>query len=159
VDLESLKVNLEGLSEEEIAEEGVRLFRQELFPDGSFRSTLKLHDGQSVVFFQDRYEHAFQTSPDRIRHPYSKSKVAVERVERVKWIKPVLQGEITGTQCWLVPDPARRQRKRLYVVVNEQYIIWLEERRDGGWKFSSAYCAGKQDIQRYTQGGIKVWER
>jgi len=159
VELESLKVNLAGLADDEAAREGLRLYAQEFFPNGEFRSTLSLHDGQPVVFFQDRYEHAFQTSPDRVRHPYSKSRVAVERIERMKWIKPVLQGKVEGTQCWLVLDPVQRQRKRLYVVVNEQYIIWLEERRDGGWKFSTAYCAGKQDIQRYTQGGVKIWER
>lgn len=159
MDLESLKVNLDDFSEEEAGREGLRLFRQELFPDGNFRSTLRLHDGQEVVFFEDRYEHAFKTSPDRIRHPYSKSEVAIDRVERVKWIKPVLQGQVAGTKCWMASDPVRRQRKRLYVVVNEQYVIWLEERRDGGWKFSSAYCAGKQDIQRYTQGAIKIWEK
>lgn len=156
MDLETLKIDLPDCSEEETAREGERLYEQEFFSNGGSRGEIPLHDGQTAFIFRDRFEHAFRTSPDRIRHPYSKSKVAVERIERIKWIKPVLAGKIKGTQCWLVPD--RRRKKRLYVVVQEQYIIWLEERNDGQWKFSTAYCAGKQDIQRYTNGSVKVWE-
>lgn len=156
MDLELLKTDLSWMTEEEVEAEGFRLYEQEFFPDGGNRGEIRLHDGQTAFIFRDRFEHAFRTSPDRIRHPYSKSKTAHERIERIKWITPILAGKVEGTQCWLVPD--RRRKRRLYVVVQEQYIIWLEERKDGGWKFSTAYCAGKQDIQRYTNGSVKLWE-
>jgi len=142
--------------DKEVKEEGALVYEQEFFSNGGKRGEILLHDGQVAFIFRDRFEHAFYTSPDRIRHPYSKSKIAHDRVERIKWIKPILEGKVKGTQCWLVPDP--RRKKRLYVVMQEQYIIWLEERNDGGWKFSTAYCAENQNIKRYTTKGVKIWE-
>lgn len=155
MDLESLKVDLSGLSDEEAEQRGLDLFLSEFFEEGTFRGEFGLHDGQKVVVFQDRYEHAFKTSKDRSRRPYAKDEIARNRIERVRWIKPALQGKISGTECWLVPD--RRKKQRLYIIVDEQYLIWLEERKDGGWKFSSAYCVMRQDIQRYRSSGVKIW--
>jgi len=53
----------------------------------------------------------------------------------------------------------KANRHRLYLVVQESYVIWLDRRKDEAWKFSTAYCAGRSDIQRYTQGGVRIWKK
>ena len=153
--LEELYINLESISDEEADSLGKRLYQEE-FLNQNRRGAFILHDGTEVFFFEDRYEHAFHTSQNRIRNPYSKAKVATDRISRLKWIKPILEGHVAGTQCWQVAD--YMNRKRLYIVCEEKYIIWLEGRQDGNWKFSTAYVAGASDIKRYTSKARKIWE-
>jgi len=155
--LENLLLNLNGLSDEE-AEVLGRNEYQALYLNRGKVGVMELYRGGEVIFHEDRYEHAFRSSPDRIRNPYSKAKVAKDRIERIRWIQAILQGRVPKTQCWLVPSQSgRRERDRLYVVWENKYIIWLMPRRDGGWKFSTAYNAATQDIKRYTQQGTQMW--
>jgi len=153
--LDELHINLDDLNDSAVDSLGMNLYREEFFSE-KFVGVLDLHDGKKVVFFEDRYTHAFHTSEDRIRKPYGKSKVAKERIARIKWIKPILKGEINGTECWQIWGHDNRQR--LYIVYNERYVIWLESRKDGNWKFSSAYVTGESDIKRYKAKGQKIWE-
>lgn len=155
--LTELLVDLENLSDDEAEERGRELYAELYLTKGRV-GELSLHKGGEVVFFEDRYEHAFRTSQNRIRNPYSKAKVARERIERIRWIKAILEGDVPNTECWLVPaQSGRRTRDRLYVVWENRYVIWLSSRDNGGWKFSSCYEATRQDIRRYTQQGTKIW--
>jgi hypothetical protein len=155
--LDELLISLEGLTDEEADERGRREYSSVYLNRGKF-GVMQLFKGDEVVFHGDRYEHAFRTSPDRIRNHYSKTKVARDRIERMRWIKAVIQGEVPGTQCWAVTPASKRPgRDRLYVVLANKFVVWLMQREDGGWKFSTAYTATAQDIKRYTQGGTLMW--
>jgi len=124
----------------------------------------KTHDGQDVVFFEDRFQHAFYTSGEKTSRQYAKDKFERSRGERVAWIGPLLAGEIEGSECWLIPPKgggrglSRRPPNRFYLLRQEWYIVWLEPRRNGGWKFSSAYVAG-HSIERYGQEGRLFWKK
>ena len=50
-----------------------------------------------------------------------------------------------------------KKGSRLYVLLSESYVIWLEPRRSGGWKFSTAYKARLKNIQRYCSFGKRIW--
>jgi hypothetical protein len=159
MDLNSLKLDVSDKSQEEILEEATSLFHEEFFKGDENRGSFIMQSNQTVYFFRDRFEHAFFTSSNRSRHPAAKDKLALDRVERLLWIKPVLMGLVEGTECWQVTATNDRRLQRLYIVVHDAYVIWLESRKDGAWKFSSAYCAGRSDIQRYTQGGVRIWKK
>jgi hypothetical protein len=156
--LPELLIDLEGLSDEEAEERGWAEYRS-LYLNRGGVGVLPLYKGEDVFFFgKDRYDHAFRTSPNRIRSPFSKTHVARDRVERIRWIGAVLRGEVPNTQCWAVaPLSQKSGRDRLYVVVANRYIVRLGRRDTGGWKFSTAYTATAQDIKRYTQGGTLMW--
>ena len=153
--LNDLYVDVEKLNDEESDLLGKKLFCEQFLNQGK-RGVFILHDGSEVFFFEDRYEHAFHTSCDRIRKPYSKLKIARDRISRVKWIKPIIQGKIAGTECWEVYSHQNKQR--LYIIYAKKYLIWLESRKDGKWKFSTAYTVNASDIRRYTARGRKIWE-
>ncbi len=159
LDLNNLKLDIAEKSDEEVCAIGKQVFLEEFFSSGETRGCLELLTGEKVYFFADRFEHAFFTSQNRSRRPSAKDQVARERIERLLWIKPLLLGLIPNSSCWQVFDRERGQPKRLYLIVDDQYVVWLESRKDGDWKFSTAYCAGKQDIQRYTAGGVKIWDK
>jgi len=120
---------------------------------------IRTHDSRKVVFFEDRFEHAFSETIGWQR----KGTFSRRRGERVAWIGPVVRGEIAGTECWLVPpknggrrDRIRR-RNRVYIVARERYVVWLEPLGSDAWKFSSAYVAGHGDIRRYRRSGRRLW--
>ena len=149
--LDELRLDLAGKAPEEAFEEGRKLFIQlyvEPFPGG-----LQLPDGHVVRFHKDRYDHAFRSSHERSWHAYSKAKVALDRIERIRWIGEMLQGRVPDAQCALVPpkpphpDPHRWQR--IYVSWQHLYVVWLQPVREGEWRFSSAYTAPAADIRRY----------
>ena len=121
----------------------------------------RLHDGESVVFFRDRFEHAFRTSSNRMRHPDIKDVVAVDRIELIDWILPILRGQVPEVECWRIPRKGTKPypSNRLYVLWGSAYVIWLEPLRRGGYKFSSAYKASLEDIRRYVKQGNRCPER
>ena len=162
--LASLLLDLSGLSDGE-AEEVVFEKYVELYLDRGTEpkrtGALQTHDEKKVVFFEDRFEHAFAQTVAW----YEKGGFDRSRGERVAWIGPVVRGEIPGTECWLVPpkNGGRRQPdrpwNRVYMVEEERYVVWLEPLRSGGWKFSSAYVAGYGDLRRYRRAGRRLWAR
>jgi len=101
--------------------------------------------------------------PDRARNPYSKARVAVDRIARVKWIKEILMGNIVGTECWHVRPQSGRNHPldRPYVHWAYGYVVWLQPRKDGGWRFSSAFPAPQAEIARFTRGAAcsGAWKR
>ncbi len=140
---------------EEIFEYGRTVYAAEFLNQSEFRGEIKTHDGAKVVFFSDRYDHAFRTSYDRARRAYDKSKVAIDRIERMRWIKELISKSRTNVICKEKTPPPRW--KRAYYCHESNYIVWLEplRLRDGrpiGWKFSSAYPQPVTDYKRTTKG-------
>ena len=120
-----------------------------------------MHQGGKVVFYEDRFDHAFFSSPNRARNPYSKTKLALDRIERMAWIGSIIRGEIPGAECWEVTPHDGRQhpRDRALVLWQPGFIIWLwPTNTEGVFKFSSAYPVPSAELARYTRGGRKLWK-
>lgn len=121
---------------------------------------IRMRDGLAVRFYADRFEHAFFTSPDRARHPYSKTKLAVDRIERMEWIGAIIRGDVEGTECWEVLPQSGRQHPRDRVLIHWEagYVIWLQPNKEGSaYKFSSAYPVPPKELSNYVRGGRKQW--
>ena len=147
-------LDLASMDSEECYEFGRTIYAKE-YLGGKERGSLKTHDGLDVVFYADRYEHAFRTSPDRARLAYDKSKVAIERIERIYWIKELLLKSDAQFVCKEKTPPPRW--KRAYYCYKHCYVVWLEplklvEGRPSGWKFSSAYPLPVSEFKRTTHG-------
>ena len=148
-------ISLKGTSDDEIFEFGRNVYSTTYLNQTQQRGELKSHDNQTIVFFADRYDHAFRTSPDRARRAYDKSKVALDRIERIIWIKEILQKHGEKIVCKEQTPPPRW--KRAYYCYENNYVVWLEPMRiiDGYpscWKFSSAYPQPVTDFKRTTRG-------
>lgn len=123
------------------------------------------HDGLSVRIYPDEedFTHAFFTAASKHHRGWAKDVIDRLRVERARWIVPVIGGHVEGTACYRVVDYGASRKpppeKRLYVVRQERYVVWLLPRRDGGWRFKTAYVAGHDDINRYIKRQRKIWER
>ncbi len=165
VNLTDLRLDLAALSDVEIEAEGEKLFRTEFITRNSRSGVLTTHDGVEVKFFADRYYHAFHTSHNRAHQGFAKDKVARDRIERIRWIKPIIENRAANVECWEVPlkVPEEGLRcfpgKRAYVVWQHGYIVWLEPLRAGGFKFSTAYVLPAAEISRYTNRARKLWPK
>jgi len=163
VNLVDLVLDLSAITETEAATEGERRFHAEFITRNGRSGVLLAHDDVEVKFFADRYHHAFHTSQDRARQAYAKDKVAVDRVERIRWIKPIIAGRVANIECWEIPLKVPEEGfrcfpgKRAYVSWSHGYIVWLEPLRNGGFKFSSAYSLPNAEISRYTTRARKLW--
>jgi len=160
IDLNSILLPFGDISPEEAFDEGRKLYA-EMFSIKGIRGTIQTWHGEEVVFFADRYDHAFKTSPDRARRAYSKAKVSVPRIERMPWIKEILEGRVPDTECRHVPNDSGAWEPPNYLVLawEYSYIIWLNGLRNGSWKFSSAYPTTTEDMRRYTKISSTIWKR
>ncbi len=168
--LASLLLDLTGLSDEE-AEELVYREYAKLYNDRptkkGFIGVRKTHDGQDVLFAEWRFDHAFFESAHKTSRRYNKGKFSRRRGERVRWIGEIIAGNIMGCECYYIPDQSRRNSagkvlvKRLYVLFDERYLVWLEPRENGQWWFSSAYVAlgGREYIRRLTNRRACFWRK
>lgn len=156
-ELAALLEDVSGLSSDALFEKGRSLYRELYLKKGRVGEATT-HDGQVLLFYEDRYEHAFQTTSDRICAPERKDTVDAKRIARIRWILPIISGLVAETACFEVPSPAGRSRppNRLYVLEPELYVLWLEPRTSGGWKFSTAYPTIRERIERYKRGGRTV---
>lgn len=162
-DLENLRVDLSALADEDAYKWAETHYLKNFIGRNGRSGIQKAHDGEDVTFFNDRCFHAFRTSHDRARHPYSKKKVAKDRIERINWIQLIIEGDVADVECWEVPlkVPEEGYRnfpgKRLYVYWQAKYIVWLEPLKKGGFKFSSSYVLPEKEIRRYITRGRKIW--
>lgn len=149
-------MQLNGLTDpEDIFKYGRQIYSEEFLNQSHNRGQMITHDGENVVFYADRYDHAFRTSPDRARRAYDKSKVAIDRIERILWIKDLISKTRPKVTCKEKSPPPRW--KRAYYCYERNYVVWLEPLRvEGGrpvgWKFSSAYPQPVPDFKRTTHG-------
>ncbi len=157
VELQALLEDVSGLAEEQLKERGFRLYRELYLNRGRF-GVHQAHDAQTLLFHEDRFDHGFRTSSDRLVAPERKDLLDPGRIARIRWIGPVVRGEVAGTACFEVPSPTGRSMppNRLYVLYAEFYVVWLEPRTRGGWKFSSAYPATREQVNWYQRGGRTV---
>jgi hypothetical protein len=116
------------------------------------------HDAETLMFHARQFEHAFFTTSDRYCAPERKDVLRRGSIERIRWIMPLLQGQVCGSACFEVPSPTGRRKppNRLYASYARPFVVWLEPRRDEGWKFSSAYPLSIEEIHRYSRGGRTV---
>lgn len=167
--LASLLLDLTGVSDEEAEkvtyQEYVRLYMDRRTHRGMVGER-RTHDGQRVTFYEDRFEHAFFSSSEGASRQYAKDKFQRSRASRIRWIGPTIEGDIQGTDCWLIAPLGRyhsdaKAPARLYVLWEENYLVWLEPRRSGGWWFSSAYAAerGKSYIRSILNRGVLLWRK
>ena len=121
---------------------------------------VRTHDGEIVRFFSDNFDHAFRTSSDWCAQRYAKDKLDAERVIRARWIEPVISGAVPRSACWSIRDANRRQTyRRMYLVWDENYVVWLQPTDDGVWRFASAYRAWEREIRKYIDNGKEIWRR
>lgn len=156
VNLDAILLLTDGLADSQI-ESSARSIYSSTFLGGKNVGTSQCHDGSLVLFFADQFEHAFYTSSNRSRYPDKKDIIALERVQRINWVKPVIEGKVAKTACYKYFDYNTKRTKRFYLVSEHFYIVWLEPRKAGDWKFSSAYKATIDDLRRYCKGGVKIW--
>lgn len=156
--LDKLLRDFSDLNDHDIEAEGEELYFDLFISPSRHTGQIVAADGETIFFHADRYHHAFHTSEDRARLAYSKAKVARDRIERIGWIRPILEGHVPNIECWEVPVSSHRPfpGKRAYVSWSHAYIIWLEPRRNGGFKFSSAYVTNRADLSRVLKNGRKV---
>ena len=155
--LSQLLLNFGALSDDEVLKEAKRLYIQHYC---SARIPILTHDSQRVVFTEERFDHAFFSTDDKINKRFGKHVFVRERAERIHWIGAIIGGRISPTECWkLPPRYAAASRQRLYAVWNPAYAVWLFEEKDG-WRFSTAYGAATRDLRRYTGRGTfaqRIW--
>jgi hypothetical protein len=158
-DLKGMLLDLSGMGRQEIERLGSDLYRQLYLNKGKV-GVHRTHDGQDLVFHSDAFDHAFYTSSDRRCHPDLKDVLRTGSVERIRWIGHVVSGCVQGSACFEVPSPTGRERppNRFYAVFETPYVVWLEPRQNGGWKFKSAYPLSIEEIRRYQRGGRTVWK-
>jgi hypothetical protein len=140
--LDGLLLDLTGLTDDE-AKELARAKYRELYLNRGRIGLYTAHDGESVIFYENQFEHAFFSNQDRGRFAtFEKNVFARERVERIRWIGPLIGGEIPGSACWLVPrEGVGYSPQRLYIIEANPYVAWVKpkETEPKGWSFVSAY--------------------
>jgi len=119
----------------------------ELFLTDTRRGCYTTHDGHKIVFFNDAFDHAFFVSPEKVV-------LDIERVKRINWILPLIQGKAFNSECWEINQ--RGLNKRVYVCFGLGYLVWLKESLNGGWKFITAYPAFRRQIREYIAGGERI---
>jgi hypothetical protein len=164
VSLDQLFTHTDRLSDKQIEALGRQLYQDHcVIPARA--GLVTTHDGLAVTMYSknEDFVHAFYKAATKDRRGWAKDEIDPRRVARARWIVPVVGGQVAGTQCWRIVNhdaytkPA--PEKRLYVVRDETYVIWLLPRKDGGWRFKTAYVTGHGDINRYTERQRLLWER
>jgi hypothetical protein len=155
---------VDHFSDEELEREARALYLQHCARPASL-GKVATHDGERVFLFtdEDTFVHAFFTAGENHRRGWAKDVIDPRRVARIRWIVPVISGLVDRTECFRVIDYAAYRKpapeKRLYVVRDARYVVWLIRRNDGGFRFRTAYVAGHADIERYVYRQRKIWER
>jgi hypothetical protein len=79
------------------------------------------HDGHPVRMDGARFHHAFYNTPDH-HASVQKTILDLRRVERMKWILPLMSGQMLGSECWEDTSNAP-YTKRLYCIPAERNLI------------------------------------
>jgi hypothetical protein len=159
IHLKSLLVDLTGLALDEIERLGRQLYAQLYLTHGHY-GIHQTHDGQPLIFHERQFEHAFFTTSDYRCHPDRKDVLRPVSIARIHWIGQLVSGFVPGSACFHIPSPRETGRppKRLYAVFETPFVVWLEPRKEIGWKFSSAYPLSIEEIRKYSRGGSTVWK-
>lgn len=158
MDLNALLLQTFGRSPREVEEEAHGYYRERYCANSEY-STLLTHDEQQVSFYENRFGHAFYGRKEWT-NSNQKDKPDVQRLARVRWIEPLIGGELDGSACWLCKNEENSHRtRRLYILEEECFIVWLEEWKKEEWWFSSAYSPYRQQIRKYCSQGERIWRK
>jgi hypothetical protein len=155
LDLNTLLIDLTDLEISEIEEIGYKSYC-DLFLDTEKRGVRKTHDEEDVYFWENRFTHAFY-APAVWQNTTRKEVIDKIRVARIKWILPLISGQVPNSECWQVKNN-NRPDQRLYVRFSQNYLIWLEPRDASGWTFSTAYTSEGWRIRNYLKGAQRIWK-
>lgn len=158
-ELEKLLLPIAGFEDVQLERIGEQWYTKYCVEPGRAGEILT-RDAENVYFYPDKYHHAFHTSPDRARQAYSKAKLARDRIERMRWIRALIAGELPNSECWLVPPDGQRffPRKLLFILWSEFYVVWLEPKANRrGHNFTTAYVTDRRHIMRYLERGSRQW--
>ena len=157
--LSDLLVAIDGQSDAEVEAVGRGLYTSLYLNRGDF-GLHQTHDGQVLIYFARAFDHAFFTTSDRRCHPERKDRLRRGSIERIRWIGEIVSGRVPGSACFEVPSPTGRERppNRFYAIYTSPFVVWLEPRSKGGWKFSSAYPLSIEEIHKYSRGGRTAWK-
>jgi hypothetical protein len=116
------------------------------------------------LFDPFRFGHAFYSKPDETKMTTTtKQSFCLHRAARVKWIEPIIGGQIENCEVYRVPPekptPASNPQ-RLYVYWGGPYIIWLTQRREQ-FEFSTAYLIHDQRLRakiRHWKAVLMDWK-
>jgi hypothetical protein len=160
MNLQEVLLDFSQVRDDDLAANGEQAYRENYLNRGKF-GVHTCHDGGEVIFHEDRFGHAFFDKPNRWSLTKSRDIPDESRLERMRWIGALIRGEVANSECWEVPSPTGRRRapNRLYIIWEEKYVVWLEPRQNGGWKFSTAYVKTRGTIRDYCRGGGKIWAK
>jgi hypothetical protein len=149
--LDDLLISLAATLDDDLLAFAFRIYRDELV-----HGTILDHEGVRVSFHEDRFGHAFfeKKLDERGNEMLIKSRdiPSRPRIERIRWIAAMVSGRTPGTECWM------KFGRRAYVYWSNPYIVWVTPKRDGGWKFSTAYPTNAKYIRETVRGGGMVWK-
>ncbi len=156
MNLNDLLLDLSNIPENEL-ENFARAKYREIYVTSGNRGVMNCHDGDEVIFWESRFDHAFYT-PKNWRETSVKQVLDKRRIERMAWIRPLICGDVPNSACWIINE---NLVKRMYAVASKGYLVWLELKRDGSWQFSSAYAyvADISYIYKQTRGQSQIWKK
>jgi len=137
-------------------EEFARQKYRELFIQSNGRGEHTLHDGEKVIFWETRFEHALYDAKEW-QHSAVKDVLDKRRLERLAWVLPLLSGNMPTSECWMVTQGGRT--KRFYVMPAKGFVVWLEPKSNGTWTFSTGYDVSPAYIYQRTRGGRRLWKK
>jgi len=129
---------------------GRGLYRELYLSPNETYGIVKTHDGLNVYFHPDVFDYAFY---GRSQWEISTVKDVIDRgrVERIKWIKEFISGNVSNSQCWAIPV-SKTALKRLYLSVNPGYVVWINPRADKqSFNFRNAYPADPPRVWEYAR--------
>jgi hypothetical protein len=87
MDLNSLLISTHNMSLDDIEKMARALYKDlYLFPNKK-HGIRKTHDDEEVYFGENRFEHAFYSTKDKSQSfSTAKDKIAIDRIDRIKWI-------------------------------------------------------------------------
>lgn len=153
--LASMLLDLDKLSDEDAEREVFNLYTSTYLNTGdppSRMGVVRTHDGFDCIFTESRFAHAFFWDELGLKKMFSKVRGA-----RVAWIRPLVAGNLVGSECWLTRSEGRCREQRLYILRDECFVVWLEPAKEGNWWFSTAYRACRGDLRKYCKGGKHIW--
>lgn len=164
IDLSSLLLNLSGLDESAKKAEGWRWYQQLYLsdPEKPHIGILPLHDAEKVIFHDRTFDHAFYKSSNYRLYPKRKDAIDATRLARVRWIGPLIAGEVADSSCYEVVALNGRPGvpNRVYIAHQFSYLVFLEPRANSvavQWRFSSAFPSSPEYIRTRVNIGTWLW--
>ena len=97
-------------------------------------------DGIKVKFYEDKFEHAFYESTDKLKG--NKDSFSLNRAMRIDWIKYVLNNSNAILKIgWDKKIKKYDKNRRVAVLTLEKYVVVIRIDRDNTAKFMTAYYA------------------